>query len=404
MVKDIFAPVVKTLFIPEGNPGVREIKEIRALPRMTQAEGDDQELIISGEMDLSIRYLPINDADEDIPWRSIELKENESWNPEENEEQVISRLKSALKEDVEVPHHERFPEEVQLRITVPFSLAVDTEGLYRDHPLIMNPAVHSNNWYLVSPKAIEYEAVLQLITEEDEEPVLRSEEALEEETREAASAEPVILEEETREAVSAELEILEEEIREAVSEEPAILEEESREAASAEPVILEEETREAVSAEPEILEEEIREAASAEPVILEEESREAVSAEPVILEEETREAVSAEPVILEEEIREVSSIKPILREVYNARENEMIPLPQPRKPAQETIKEKDVRFDSSEKRSYFQIKFYRVQAGENLDDVANKFGLPRERIRTFNAVHEEEIRAGLLLSIPKRKN
>lgn len=359
MVKDIFAPVVKTLFIPEGNPGVREIKEIRALPRMTQAEGDDQELIISGEMDLSIRYLPINDADEDIPWRSIELKENESWNPEENEEQVISRLKSALKEDVEVPHHERFPEEVQLRITVPFSLAVDTEGLYRDHPLIMNPAVHSNNWYLVSPKAIEYEAVLQLITEEDEEPVLRSEEALEEETREAVSEEPVILEEETREAVSA---------------------------------------------EPEILEEEIREAASAEPVILEEESREAVSAEPVILEEETRETVSAEPVILEEEIREVSSIKPILREVYNARENEMIPLPQPRKPAQETIKEKDVRFDSSEKRSYFQIKFYRVQAGENLDDVANKFGLPRERIRTFNAVHEEEIRAGLLLSIPKRKN
>ncbi|MEN3005796.1 LysM peptidoglycan-binding domain-containing protein [Dehalobacterium formicoaceticum] len=392
MVKDVFAPVVKTLFIPEGNPGVQEIKEIRAVPRMTQAEGDDQEITISGEMDLKIRYLPIDDMDEDIPWRSIQLTENETWSAAENEEQVIARLKSALKDEEEETVQERLKDDEtrELEICVPFTLAIDTEGLCRDHPMTMNPSVHSSNWFLVNPKAIEYEAVLQLITEENAEPVFRAEEPipLDEEFREASNTEPISAAEEYREIPSTKSILLEEEYREIPSTEPILLEEESREISSAEPILLEEESGEVPKAEPILTEEVYYEAENYRTE--ENEEIPELYAQTNDWEEIPTETASKDS-FSEREIPQFREVVPL--------ENQ-VPLPLPQKLIKVAAKEKEVRSESSGRQSYFQMKFYRVQAGEDLDAIADKFGISRERISTFNAIHEEEIRTGLLLSIP----
>lgn len=47
------------------------------------------------------------------------------------------------------------------------------------------------------------------------------------------------------------------------------------------------------------------------------------------------------------------------------------------------------------------MKFYRVQLGEDLDAIADKLGVSKESIRELNAVGEEEIKFGLLLSVPR---
>lgn len=165
MKNDVYAPVVKTLFIPEGNPGVQSVHEIRAIPRIHDAQGDSQEITITGEMDISITYLPMRESDHELPWRTVNFEDEGDFTDTEPDEKVIARLESALREEDDFDRREN--QYRDLSLNVPFTLAIGTEDLGRDHVVKLEPCVHSTNWFVVSPKAIEFEAVLQLAPQEE---------------------------------------------------------------------------------------------------------------------------------------------------------------------------------------------------------------------------------------------
>jgi len=402
MINDVFAPVVKTLFIPDGNPGVQEVKEIRAVPRLIRAEGDAQEITVSGEMDLNITYVPIKDRDDEVPWRTIQFSEKDALGRFDNEEQVIARLESALKEDEEEDGTGGNEEWFRVDISVPFTLAIGTEGFGKDHIIRLDPFVHSTNWFLVSPKAIEFEAVLKLASQEDfdaekggEEPkplprqeIVKGHEINFERTGEPGQNEELISKAEPGEP----------EMREAKPECPDIRKEEP-------------EIRELRVEKPEMKK-------------AEEEQPKQLKPKDTEVKQELKEQKATGPEVKQDSWEQKPKAPEIKQEEKQQKPQESTPqTAPPAKPfgpppiwqaIKQTIKqeakpEAKTEIKPGEDRhslflsdkGYYQMKFYRVQIGEDLDAIADKFGISRERISTFNSINEEEIRTGLLLSIPR---
>lgn len=391
MIKDVFAPVVKTLFIPEGNPGVQEVKEIRAVPRVIQADGDAQEITVSGEMDLSISYIPINDTDDEIPWRTIQFTEEDDLGRRENEEQVIARLESALKEDQGEEDEEGKREDQWFRIdiSVPFTLAIDTDGFWRDHIVKIDPCVYSSNWFLVGPKAIEFEAVLQLASQEEAEKTeIKGEEPkimqMEELTREECSREEDFREEEhIEQGFRVEEQKEQKEQKEEIMEqqEPGV----AQQAAQQETI----KQQKSLKQQDSIEKQELIEKESGDQSLKQEERK-------------CTEHLCPQEVIPIPVLSQVQDQKPLT--CFKEEEKPKIKpkIPSVSKPMDKSeIKIREEKYRILVEKEYFQMKFYRVQLGEDLDAIADKFGIPRERISTHNSINEEEIRTGLLLSIPR---
>jgi len=413
MINDVFAPVVKTLFIPEGNPGVQEVKEIRAVPRVIQADGDAQEITVSGEMDLSITYVPINEIDDEVPWRTIQFSEEDDLGRRENEEQVIARLESALKDDQD--EDDEKDQWFRIDISVPFTLAIDTDGFCREHIVKINPCIHSSNWFLVGPKAIEYEAVLQLASQEEaresgeikrEKPIILQMEELSEE-KDSGKEEPK--REDSREEDSGAQELMEQESRVEQQKKPKEQEKQKEQ---------KEQKEQQEQKQQEIIE-------VKEPVVQKEVQQEIIKQEKSPIQQQgpiekqdliqvqrdksikQEDPISPEPICSREEMPvPVFSQKQDQKPLTGLRVEEKPKIKPKIQPAAKTMAKSEIKIEKDGHRvlaekEYFQMKFYRVQLGEDLDAIADKFGIPRERISTHNSINEEEIRTGLLLSIPQ---
>ncbi|MGI6685103.1 MAG: LysM peptidoglycan-binding domain-containing protein [Bacillota bacterium] len=383
MINDVFAPVVKTLFIPDGNPGVQEVREIRAVPRLIKAEGDAEELTVSGEMDLSITYIPISEADDEVPWRTIEFSEKDDLGRFDNEEQVIARLESALKEDDE-DDRDREEQWFRVDISVPFTLAIGTDRFSQDYIIRLDPFVHSSNWFVVGPNAIEFEAVLKL--------------AAQAETENEKVAEV--------QNISPQREVLrEEEIRISEAEEQPVKEEMANEEETRQHDLREEKT-EVEEIKEEAKEEKPKEEETAKEVVQQKKPKEEETAKEEIQQIKTKEEVKKEKT---KEQKAIEEAKKILQKLPPFKRSDDLPKINPLV-AMKPITKQEVKPEAKPEevrhsyllgeKGYFQMKFYRVQLGEDLDAIADKFGISKERISAFNSVHEEEIRSGLLLSIP----
>lgn len=392
MIKEVMAPVAKTLFIPTGNPGALEVKEIRAVPRLSQANANDQEITLSGELDLDIMYLPLT-AKEGLEFST-------------QEEEVIARLEMALQHDVDdeddvenwLPENledkladERTQEEkvewYQLEISVPFTVDIEKGAISEEQVIKLDPRLHSCQWLLVDPRAIEFEGVLKLSSKEEVdaqagekvvEPLPRVEASLEEEAMEELKEEN---EEAEAEAEGKEIEEVELGEKEIVEEEGEIREgigvTEATEKVFEEAGVEKDEDYLANNLI-ENFEEDVlgnlEEGTKAKEIENQGEER-----------EEIQEKIVEMPAGNQEEIID-QEIKPLFLENIK-----------PYEPPKDTIS-----LNYPEKGNHFQMKFYRVQTGEDLDAIAEKFGISRERLRASNAIHEEEIRTGLLLTIPGR--
>lgn len=410
MKNTIHAPVVKTLFIPEGNPGVQEVSGVRVVPSVNNVEGNTNELTITGDMEIRLSYVPEVASNDDLSWEKIDLSRDDDFGDGDLGEEALSKLEEAVQEvKVDLPDSESL--EWQVVLNVPFTLAVEMERIPKDNILRLDPQVENVNWMLVGSKAIELEAVLKLSSEEPDTLTeayrnVDTQESLEEEENVETSGDKAAPVEESIETSTdsvetsfARMEIEEEEVEPSSADNTEAVEE--SEEVSTDRAEAVEESVEASTGSAEAIEESVEVSTeSAEPV---EESVEVStdSTEPV---EESVEVSteSAEPV---EENVEVSanSAEPVEESVETSSDSEEVVevLEKPQTVPvikQEYIMQNDT---GTQDVKHYVLKFYIVQSGEDLDAIAEKHQVNKENILALNQINEEEIRTGQVLSVPK---
>jgi hypothetical protein len=467
--KDIYAPVVKTLFIPEGNPGVQEINEIVAIPVIKNAEGETNRLTITGDMEISISYLPVLDTESGVSWKNdVDLQEGDYFGDNEETDQVLSCIEQELRKD----QGQKQAEFWKVVLNVPFTLDVEMEPWDRGDILRIEPELYSKGWYVLNPQAVEFEAVLKLRGDNQEtvSEVSRDMIVPKEEINEKDAEASQIQEEEEKmvargmgpdnisgtenaenlfsplgaddhspinQEITYQNQVtLEEEIRGILEEEwdqeTAGREQESPPAENTEdlPGAEAEERSDVPSssgsneAEDRVLsikEESIEDSCETKESTGEQEDEVPLDeAEESILQPET--VISQDEEKIDEKIREsVISQQVKLPDVKLAfqenlkkaniilKKETQIDYREEKNPAGAAPKEDnylktdsytDKQIKTNKEKDYFCLKFYRVQEGEDLDAIADKLGVSKDIICRVNYISEEEIRTGMLLTIP----
>jgi hypothetical protein len=465
---DIFAPVVKTLFIPEGNPGVQEINEIVAVPVIRNAEGETNSLTITGDMEISISYVPVLDTESGVSWKNdVGLQEEDYFDDNEETDQVLSCIEQELRKD----QGQKQAEVWEVVLNVPFTLDVEIGPWDRGEILRIEPELYSKGWYVLNPQAVEFEAVLKLRGDKKEtvSEVSRDMIVPEKEIKEKDDEVSQIQEEEkmvargmgpdsisgtenaenlfsplgaddhspiNQEITDQNQVTLEEEIR-------GILEEEwdqetggGQESPSAEntedlPGAEAEERADVPSssgsneAEDRVLslkKEESREDSSEkkegtdeqeDEVPLDEIEESIPQPETVIFQDEEKIDEKIREAVIPQQVK-LPDVKLAFQENFKKaniilKKETQIDYREGKNPAGAVSKEdnflktdsySDEQIKTNKEKDYFCLKFYRVQQGEDLDAIADKLGVNKDSICRVNYISEEEIRTGMLLTIP----
>lgn len=287
MKSDFVAPIIKTLFVPDGNPDIQEVGNISVDPRIRNADENDTEITISGDMQIELSYRPLTTAEDSPMWRKIDLGELDEAkeNSGVSDEESLRNLEESFRNEEDVSCEENR----SINLEIPFTLAVGKEVMDKEDVLRVEPVVQNVNWMLVSPRAIEFEAVLKL---------------------------------ESEKAPAEDLPLASEEIR------------------------------------GDILAESIEDQSVPDAV--------------------TTCRCQTETMCQETEVKRDSWQPPEIKHSYRD--------------------EQRVFFPSS---GFYQMRFYRVQWGEDLDAIAERLEVSKEIIKSVNGISEEEIKTGMLLSIPK---
>jgi len=423
MNKNIFAPVVKTLFIPEGNPGVREIKDIAVVPKISDAQEDTDELTITGEMEIKMSYEPIWHDDF---WKRVNFNEVNYFRDSEKFCNGLEKLEKVLEEQ----ELENF---YQLTLHVPFTIAVETEFLDKDQVIMLQPVVQSIGWFVVNHNAVEFETVFKFAGIDQNDSMGNEKESpssiLEEEIelpdqiipcgRGLSSFYPIKNEKDEEKTVEMDSRQVPKETREELgfrfSRGLQILENnetvaESQKINHKDKVICPEKEE---TLEPDFLCQDLKfgaEIVSPPNNPVQEVSshlREDQKDPEVFLGSNLRPGQSEEilnfvPIPVEDKKKDPhfkhrAQMTEIKQHFYRKTPGET------KQKAKGNVfqEEKEFPEDNQMGESYFKMKFYCVQSGEDLDAVAYKLGVSKESICQTNLISEEDIRTGMLLSIPK---
>lgn len=287
MKSDFVAPIIKTLFVPDGNPDIQEVGSISVDPRIRNADANDTEITISGDMQIELSYRPLTTAEDSPMWRKIDLDELDEAkeNSGVSDEESLRNLEESFRNEEDVSCEENR----RINLEIPFTLAVGKEVMDKEDVLRVEPVVQNVNWMLVSPRAIEFEAVLKL---------------------------------ESEKAPAEDLPLASEEIR------------------------------------GDILAESIEDQSVPDAV--------------------TNCRCQTETMCQESLVKRDSWQPPEIKHSYREEQRAFFP-----------------------NSGFYQMKFYRVQWGEDLDAIAERLEVSKEIIKSVNGISEEEIKTGMLLSIPK---
>ncbi|NMA13990.1 MAG: LysM peptidoglycan-binding domain-containing protein [Clostridia bacterium] len=302
MKSSFVAPVIKTLFVPDGNPDVQEVQNIFVNPRIRNSDANDAEITISGDMQIELFYRPMRNADDSLIWRKVEFNDLNETGEDNNEfdEENLKNLEESFRKGEDVSQEGNY----KLNLEIPFTFAVDKEVMDKEDVLRVEPVVQNVNWMHVSPRAIEFEAVLKLERE-----------------RNMAEDLPVISEE-----MRADL------VLEPIEDQPVL--------------------------------------GAVEKCCCQAKLEDNKTGDDQTNDNQTDDQE------VEEKISNLQS--PEIKQSYRNEQRAFFP--------------------SS---GFYQMKFYRVQWGEDLDAIAERLGVAKEVIKTVNGISEEEIKTGMLLSIPK---
>lgn len=452
MNNKILASVVKTIFVPKGNPDIKEVREIQAVPFIKNVEGDMDELTVTGEMELRLVYLPIDQAEKNIPWREIDLEKAENEKYQDCAQEGEDNDWRQLEEEMAQEKAGFFKEDRELNLLVPFTTIMETRTMSRDPVMKFVPTVHTVNWTVVSPKAVECEMILNLGEKEEMEDLPMAERPGSDRETEVfltdikseylQDTKPIELRTEInklpQEVGAGEQPVVGDKIRHGSWEEPTnqtivpeviraekgtendsmvketcgiqgfasdtVMDPETswREKESDTSVVKTVENHREADAAIQVVERELADPLpEAGPKRVEEKAgdqqvRDTFGTE---AEKETSDPLPEAGAKRVEEETGDQQVKDTFG--IEAEKEPVDPLPETGSgPVGVTYSYRESPFLMPSSSQYYQIKFYRVQFGEDLDAIADKLGIPKESIQRVNSISEEEIRAGTLLSIP----